>query len=346
VRNDHLTRKRSFGAGASALALSLLIGGSSALAQEGTPTPGVTLDGAPVALHDGSCASPVIEPEFEIGQLEPERYTEVYDDFVRDALDEDVPADVRAPGVAPRLIDEDLDDDGVLDEEEDLDGDGVLDAGIDEDADGVFDEGEAIDGDRDDDGTLDVDEETYLDEDLNDDGVLNADEDLDADGVIDTGFDEDGDGILDETEVAPTAGFDADAALLLIDLPTVYTAEEEVDATFEELFGDDEAGAAEGEDDDALDDAGLIAVHASSENFGDIVACGELTAPAWEDESDVVIGIRPVGGSGVYGFAVFQRDTGNVPVFGENTTGVNVYLFQNLDTARANRMAEAATPTP
>lgn len=330
------------------LALSLGLAGAAVApvaAQQGTPTPRIDLNGAPVALHDGSCARPVVEPEFEIGQLEPERYTEVYDDFVRDALDEDVPADVRVPGVSPRLIDEDLDNDGTLDEEEDLDEDGVLDAGIDRDADGDFDEGEAIDGDLDDDGTLDVDEENYLDEDLNDDGVLDADEDLDGDDVLDAGFDENEDGALDEAEVAPMAGVDADAAIVLIDLPTVYTAEEEVDATFEELFAEEEAREDEEEDDDALDNVGLIAVHESSENFGNIVACGELTAPAWEDESDVVIGIRPANGSGVYGFALFQRDTGNVPVFGENTTGVDVYLFQNLQTARVNRMAQG-TPTP
>ena len=259
--------------GALALTAGLSVSAAApAFAQQAGQGGAIDLAGAPVAIHDGDCANPIVEPEFEIGQLEPEPYTEVYDDFVRDALDEDVPADVRAPGVAPRLIDEDLNDDGVLDEEEDLDDDGVLDAGIDEDADGVFDEGEAIDGDLDDDGVLDVDEETYLDEDLNDDGVLDADEDLDGDGVIDAGFDEDGDGVLDENEIVPAAGMDVDAALVLIDLPTVHTVEEEIDATFEELFGEEEAVDEEDEDDDALDDAGLIAVHESSEKFGTIVA--------------------------------------------------------------------------
>ena len=337
--------------GALALTAGLSVSAAApAFAQQGGQGGAIDLSGAPVALHDGNCANPIVEPEFELGQLEPEPYTEVYDDFVRDALDDDVPADVQVPGVAPRLIDEDLDDDGVLDEEEDIDGDGVLDVGIDEDADGVFDDDEAVDGDLDDDGVADVDEETYLDEDLNDDGVLDPDEDLDDDGVIDAGFDEDGDGVLDENEIAPAAGMDVDAALVLIDLPTVWKVEEEVDATFEELFGEEEAVEDEEEDDDALDDTGLIAVHESSENFGNIVACGELTAPLWEDESDVVVGIRPVNQSGVYGFAVFERDTGNVPVFGENTTGVTVYLFQNLRTLRQERMgtpaAAAPTPTP
>ena len=264
-----------------ALALTAGLAVSTAPALAHDQADSVDLTGAPVALHEGSCANPIAEPEFEVGQLEPEPYSEVIDDFVTDALDEDVPADARTPLLAPGLIDEDLDDDGVLD-----------------------------------------------------------DEDLDDDGVVDVGIDEDEDGVLNEDELLE----DADAAVLLIDFPTVWKSEEEVDATFEELFGADEDAADENEDDDALDDPGIIAVHASSEDFGTIVACGELTAPMWEDESDVVVGIRPLEGSAVYGFAVFERDTGNVPIFGENTTGVTVYLFQDLSTLRGERMAEA-TPT-
>jgi hypothetical protein len=266
--------------GAAALMGGLALAPVATLAQDDTTGPGIA--GAPVALHDGSCAAPIVEPEFEIGQLQIEPYSEVVDEFYRDALDEDVPADVRVPTGVP-LVDEDLEDDGVLDDEEDLDDDGVIDAGWDLDEDGVLDEDELLD--------------------------------------------------------------DADIGVVLADLPTVYKVEEEVDATFEEIFGVDEDTEDEAEDDDALDDPGIIAVHASSADFGTIIACGELTSPQWEDESDVVVGIRPMGESGVYGFAVFQRDTGNVPVFGENTTGVTVYLFENLATQRSDRMATPeATP--
>lgn len=281
-------RKWVVGTGASALMVGLALAGSPGALAQTTSAP-VVLTGSPVDLHDGSCANPIVEPEFPLGSLEPEPYAQAIDDFRRDALDEDVPADVQVPGVAPALIDEDLDNDGVLD----------------------------------------------------------ADEDLDADGVLDVGFDADEDGALAEDELL--AG-DPDAAVLLLDFPTVWKVEEEIDATFEEIFAAVEDGAEEDADDQAIDDPGIVAVHASSEDYGTIVACGELTAPAWEDESDVVIGIRPVDGSAVYGFAVygfavFERDTGNIPIFGENTTGVTVYLFQNLDTARSERMAEA-TPTP
>ena len=51
-----------------------------------------------------------------------------------------------------------------------------------------------------------------------------------------------------------------------------------------------------------------------------------------------------MGDSAIYGFAVFERDTGNVPIFGDDTTSVTVYLFDNLATQRSDRME--ATPTP
>jgi hypothetical protein len=59
----------------------------------------------------------------------------------------------------------------------------------------------------------------------------------------------------------------------------------------------------------------------------------------------VVIGLRPLNRSNYYGYAVFERDTGDAPVFGEKTTGVTVYLFQGLSTRRMELMATPATPT-
>ncbi len=170
------------------------------------------------------------------------------------------------------------------------------------------------DDDLDDNGVADLDEEGYLDEDLDDDGILDDGEDLNENGVLDRGVDVDGDGILGE----------ADAFVVAIDLPTVYRADEEIDATFDDLFGEPV----------------VIAVHASADDYGTILACGELTAANWEDEEDVVIPIAPVGGSGIYGYAVFERDTGNVPIFGENTTGVTTYLFEGLSTLRGERLLE------
>lgn len=197
-----------------------------------------------------------------------------------------------------------------------------------------------LDNDLDNDGVIDTAEEGFLDEDLDNDGVLDDGEGIDGDGVIDAGFDEDGDGVLDENEV-----LEADSVVVAVDYPTVWKTEEEVEASFEELFGSDEDAAEETEDDDALDDPGVIAVHESSANFGNIVACADLSSPGWDERDELVVGFQPVNQSGVYGYAVFQRDTGNVPIFGDNTTGVTVYVFQNVPTLRDNLMTEA-TPTP
>ena len=59
------------------------------------------------------------------------------------------------------------------------------------------------------------------------------------------------------------------------------------------------------------------------------------------DETEVVVGLSPVNGSGLRGYAVFTYDT---IIFGEDQTVVDVYLFEGLPTQRDATMA--ATPTP
>ncbi len=127
------------------------------------------------------------------------------------------------------VLGEDLDRDGILDEDEDIDGDGRLDDTEDLDGDGRFDRGtEDLDGDgrldvtetdadgdtradraedRDGDGHLDVAEDVdgdgnldLVDEDVDGDGVLDRTEDLDEDGTLDAGEDLDGDGHFDDTD--------------------------------------------------------------------------------------------------------------------------------------------------
>jgi hypothetical protein len=194
---------------------------------------------------------------------------------------------------------------------EDGDGDGVLDEGEDLNDNGVLDTGVGAD----------PDDERFLTEDTDGDGVLDDGEDANGNGVLDQGLDVNGDGTLDEGEIDVVAVAEVEPA------PAIWKAEGEVDAAFDDLFGSPE----------------IVAVHQSAEDYETIIACGELTAANWEDEDEVVIALRPVDGSGYYGYAVFQRDTGNVPVFGENTTGVTVYLFENLTTQRQERMATPAT---
>lgn len=112
--------------------------------------------------------------------------------------------------------------------------------------------------------------------------------------------------------------------------PSVLAASAEVETTFADLFAAPH----------------VVAVHRSDEDYGTLIACGELTGAAWEGEDDVVIGLRPRNDSNYYGYAVFESDTGDVRVFGEGTTGITVYLFQGLNTLRGDRWANSPTATP
>ena len=246
-----------YGTGAAVLVMGLVLSGSpAALAQDPTATASVAgVTTPPVDLHNGTCANPELEPDYELGDLTLQQYDEVIDD---------------------------------------LDADGIL----------------------------DVEEEGYLTEDLDGNGVLDDGEDLDDDGTLDTGIDADGDGVLGDDEVIVVAA---------VAVPRIFKAEGEVDATFDDLFGSPE----------------IIAIHKNANEYANIIACGELMqAPDAEDSDEVVISLRPINGSGYYGYAVFERDTGNVPIFGENTTGVTVYMFQGLSTQRENRMDTTPTPMP
>jgi hypothetical protein len=143
---------------------------------------------------------------------------------------------------------------------------------------------------------------------------------FDASDILE-GEDRNDNGVLDEDEIVAAAAVHG---------ASVYRTEGEVDAGFEELFGSPE----------------IIAVHRSAKDYGTLIACGELSTgadPGGEDE--VLVPIRPVGDSGYRGFAVFERDTGGVPIFGEERTGVTVYLFEGLTTLFEERLARA-TPTP
>ncbi len=248
--------------------------------------PRVNLSDSPVALHDGSCTDPVLEPEFEIGTLELEaRYASAY--------------------------------------------------GLTED----FEPGELAEGDVNANGVFDAYEGAYLAEDLDDDGVLDEGEDLNGNGVLDVGFDGDDDGVPDDDEIVTAANPHIPAG----EFASVWKVDEEVDASFEEIFGTPDDS--EEEDEENLSRPGVLAVHKGPESYGTILACAELAAPAgWEDRDTVVLGVTPAGDSDLFGYAVFERDTGNVPVFGENTTAVTVYIIDSFPTLRDAR-AEG-TPTP
>ncbi len=196
-----------------------------------------------------------------------------------------------------------------------------------------FDPGEIGSGDVEAEGVIDAAGNGYLYEDLNDNGRLDDGEDLNNNGVLDVGIDDDGDGTLDGNEIIAVSDPDLPSSALT----TVWKVDGEIDATFDDLFG------APGDDDAPFTDTGAIVVHAGSSGSGEMLACAEVaTSAGWEDRDTVVVGVTPEGGSDVFGYAVFERDTGNVPVFGDNTTGVTVYMIDNLPTLRDS--GQEATP--
>jgi len=251
------------------LSASFGIGIASTTIAQNTEDPATRVDlrGSVVALHGGTCADPVLEPEAEVGVLEFEaRYANLL---------------------------------GLTDDFEEI-GSGDIDV----------------------DGVLDVDEDAYLSEDVDGDGNLDDREDVNGNAVLDTGFDENGDGVLEGAEIITGSPGQ---------FTTVWKVENEVDATFDDLFD-------ENEDDDGIDGPGAIAVHATSDNSDNIVACAQLDAASgWEERDTVVLGLTPEGDTDLYGYAVFERDTGNVPIFGENTTGVTVYVIDSPPTLRDTR---------
>ena len=229
------------------LAVGVLFGAGSALAQQDTAN--LDLTGAPVHMHEGTCADPVLDPWDEIGRRQRQDYGDV---------------------------------------------------------------GEEVD--------TDLTPEGFLSEDTDDDGVLDDGEDLNENGVLDTGVDADGDGTLTDDEIVA----EGEAMVGIANRPNVYVANGEVDATFEAIF----------------DQQNVIAVHESSEQYENIVACGNVGGIEYEDEEEVVIGLSAVDGSGVRGYAVFNFDPA---LFGNDVTVVDVFLFENLQTQRDIR---AGTPGP
>ncbi|MGH2559247.1 MAG: cupredoxin domain-containing protein [Thermomicrobiales bacterium] len=104
----------------------------------------------------------------------------------------------------------------------------------------------------------------------------------------------------------------------------VLATEETIDTTFDDLF----------------DTQHVIAVHASPEAFGTIVACGELGGV--EEDGRVVVALRPVGGSDLAGVATFDEDEEGILGIGEDEVRITANLIPNVSgTAGA---APAATP--
>ena len=158
-------------------------------------------------------------------------------------------------------------------------------------------------------------EKTLISEDGNGNGTLDEGEDVNGNGVLDSGVDADNNGILDQNEIIA----EGEAANTVVNLPDFYTTQGDITAGFEPLFGQQN----------------VIAVHESSQNYENIVACGNLGGVDYQDEEEIVIGLKAVDGSGIRGYAVFEFD----PVlFGNDMTAVTVQLFEGMPTQRESRM--------
>ncbi len=69
----------------------------------------------------------------------------------------------------------------------------------------------------------------------------------------------------------------------------------------------------------------VVAVHASDEEFGTIVACGQVAGI--KDDGKVVVALAPVGESTVAGIAIFDEDNAGMFDLEEDQTQVTVYVF-------------------
>lgn len=87
---------------------------------------------------------------------------------------------------------------------------------------------------------------------------------------------------------------------------------------------------------DVAEEGHVIGVHASPEEFGTLVACGEIAGVLIDGE--LVIAINEVDGSGVTGVAMLTEDESGVLGLGDDEIAATVYLTM------MDAMEEEATP--
>lgn len=76
--------------------------------------------------------------------------------------------------------------------------------------------------------------------------------------------------------------------------------------------------------DDLLDSPHVVAVHQSAEEFGAIIACGNLGGIV--DDGKLAVALRPATESGPTGVAILDEDREGILGIGENQVHVTVYL--------------------
>ncbi len=152
-----------------------------------------------------------------------------------------------------------------------------------------------------DDGILNQDDEGYLTGDVNGDGTNEVGIDQDGNGTLDqaevVGIDANNDGALDQAELGG-ADQDAAAAAALLN-ETVYKADTAFgeDIQTNELFGQPH----------------VVLVHKSEQEYATYLACGEIQPLV--EENQIVVPLRPVGGSDFFGTALIQEDGSEAATF-------------------------------
>lgn len=89
--------------------------------------------------------------------------------------------------------------------------------------------------------------------------------------------------------------------------------------------------------DDMSETVHVIAVHASAEDFGTVIGCGQIAGV--EQDGRVVVALAPTSGGTITGIAFVDTDEAGLLGLGDEQVQVTVYLF---DTAAAEETV--ATP--
>ena len=81
---------------------------------------------------------------------------------------------------------------------------------------------------------------------------------------------------------------------------------------------------------DLADEGNAIAVHASADDYGTIVACGNIAG--MKDEGKLVVALNSEDDSTVVGVAILDEDNAGALGLGDDQVKATVYLFDTEDT--------------
>ena len=106
---------------------------------------------------------------------------------------------------------------------------------------------------------------------------------------------------------------------------------------------------------DVANGGNVLAIHASPEMFGTIIACGQIAGP--NIDGKLTIALQPVGDSTVTGVAILGEDSTGLLGLGKDQIAVTVYVVETAANspadptiatpiAPANAPAPTETPTP